>query len=175
MLVAFAVGFFGKKLLAVESGDVDAVALYGDDSKKERAVYYIGSSGCVHCSNPALPEMVASIIDDLKDEPQGGVVVSSIGVAIDYNVEGGLSHLGDVYNFDQVSSGGNWFNHSGLPLMWNGSSQNAGTPQIVILERSINQDNVGVNYGESVELARAMGLEEIREMSGPNGIAGKLR
>jgi hypothetical protein len=87
------------------------------------------------------------------------------GVSLEPSVDGGLQHLVRFGFFDEVSVGGNWTNSAVVRYLGGsiGTSRTSSIPQVVLLEREIQQDASALLVGPERELARYIGTREIGE------------
>ncbi|MBL8997798.1 MAG: hypothetical protein JNL44_10830 [Gemmatimonadetes bacterium] len=93
-----------------------------------------------------------------------GVGFASLGVAREMSVPAGIKHLEKFSGFDEVDIGQRELNQSSLRFIARDHPGIAATPQLLVVERTIQAVGVGVDapgITESV-LVRKVGLLEIR-------------
>ncbi|MBL8978840.1 MAG: hypothetical protein JNM53_10525 [Gemmatimonadetes bacterium] len=133
-------------------------------------VVYIGSSRCPWCRDPKVPGLLREIHANMIAVAESlGVGYRMVGLAVDQQPERGLGHLGQVGPmFSEVSSGGEWQGLAVSPLLWGALAGEAGTPQVIVLRRTVRRmvpDSGPVRIeiaGEAV-LRRLVGLNAIEQ------------
>lgn len=128
---------------------------------------YFGSSGCAGANRPDLPEAVEVLklrLEGVAEREHVSFV--SIGVALDWNSEKGLQHLGKFGRFDEVSAGHGWANTLGLEYMWSEPSVTVATPQVLVYRRflAVSQDSTAPPRYDQTDLefvAAAAGADRI--------------
>jgi hypothetical protein len=108
-----------------------------------------------------------SIIASVRDSAEHrGVILKTIGIALDRDAKDGTKHLLKMSDFDEISSGGDWLNFAAAPLFFGAHAGPMMTPQIVIMRvasPSNQRDSVHAKSGNDERvLARLAGLREIR-------------
>jgi hypothetical protein len=85
------------------------------------------------------------------------------GVSLEGSVDAGLRHLATLSQFDEVSVGGNWTNSSVVRYLGAdlGNTRTTAIPQLILLEREVQQDVSTLHVAPERELARYIGLDEI--------------
>jgi hypothetical protein len=85
------------------------------------------------------------------------------GVSLEPSVSEGLSHLATLGSFDEVSVGGNWTNSTVVRYLGGTIGKTHGTmiPQLVLLEREVQEGDSTIEIGPEHEIARYIGRDEI--------------
>lgn len=137
-------------------------------SGPEIVLMYFGTRSCSYSAAEATVESVRTAKSLVEARAKAiGLGFVSHGVASDWDVRGGMSHLERSGPWDEVSLGRSWANSVVLEYLFEDASQLAGTPKIVILRRTLDigfgPDSVVTRYGFRDEqvLLRVNGAEEI--------------
>ena len=86
------------------------------------------------------------------------------GVSLDPEVATGMRDLAMVGAFDEVSLGGNWTNSAVVHYLggdFGRAYPKAGVPQVIVLEREIDNQITTLHVGPEHELARYSGTKDI--------------
>lgn len=162
-LVAVLSFSLGRKLSpTVESPEAPPPA--GVAVGRHLLVVYVGASTCGPSNDPALPSLWKEAVDSIRSvATRRGVSVRTIGIAREYSVAAGLSHLEKLGELDEVNVGQRELalgslryialDHSGVPA----------TPQIVLLERELPALGNTVDPSALKErlLVRRVGLRDV--------------
>jgi hypothetical protein len=129
----------------------------------ELVVVVVTSTGCSASHDPAFREAVGRIRPLLEaaysHRPE--VVVRMVGLALDWNVRGGVEHLMGLTDFDEVVSGGNRLNTATEKYLWGHHALGGGTPQLLVLNREIRWSPEGLDIGKEETLLLRRGPAEI--------------
>lgn len=131
---------------------------------EEIALVYVGSSTCAWSNAEELPAMVQGLKQALLARArQAGRGFSSIGIAQDALVSNGVEHLSRFGKFDEIVAGRGWANSGIQKYVYGDLPGPAGTPQVLVVERSLSYETGHVVVGGERVLARMVGLTEIAE------------
>jgi hypothetical protein len=85
------------------------------------------------------------------------------GVSLDPSVDGGIRHLALLGPFDEIAVGGNWTNSAVIRYLGGdiGATRSTAIPQLVLLERDVNQAGERLQVSPEREIARFVGTKEI--------------
>jgi len=85
------------------------------------------------------------------------------GVSLDPSVDDGIRHLALLGPFDEIAVGGNWTNSAVIRYLGGdiGATRSTGIPQLVLLERDVNQAGERLQVSPEREIARFIGTREI--------------
>lgn len=138
------------------------------EAGSELAFIYIGSSGC----DPSNWEPLYGMVEELKllarDRAfDNGRSFTAMGIARDWEVEDGIAHLRKFGRFDEIMTGRNWLNAGLLKYVWEDIPGRAATPQIVVVDRRIVDQQMpdaadGLIRDERLVI-RKVGTEEIQK------------
>ncbi len=108
----------------------------------ELVMVYLGAASCGWSNAEGMPELIEKIKLALHAEATArGWAFESVGIALDWNVEAGLSHLRKFGGFDEVSAGRNWDNS--LAVRYLGAVEELpATPQIIAIHRVVTAANM---------------------------------
>lgn len=77
----------------------------------ELALIYTGSSKCAFSTNPELPQMIETAKESVKKAAmEAGRSFTVTGIAKDWDVRAGVTHLETFGAFDEIRSGRSWMN-----------------------------------------------------------------
>ena len=151
------------RLPAVEAGLYQPSGRLPDG--EELTLVYIGSSSCVWSNADELPGMIESLKHDLEAQAAArGIDFAAIGVAVDQVAADGLEHLDGFGAFDEVVAGRSWANTGVATYVYGDIPGKAATPQVIVLERTLDRDDAGMRYVTDRVLTRASGLLEIEDL-----------
>ena len=143
----------------------------GDSIRPEQSeqlvMIYFGASSCGWCTLPethALIEVVWSSLRETARERSLDLV--TLGVAMDDNVEAGLSHLRSMGNFDQVSSGYGWANVASVDAFAGALPRVVATPTVAVVRRRLNFTEQSVRSTDVRLVAFREGLTDISRWAG---------
>lgn len=86
------------------------------------------------------------------------------GVSLDPEIGAGVRDLALVGAFDEISVGGNWTNSAVVHYLGGDMGrmyQQASVPQVIVLEREVDNQITALHVGPEHELARYIGTTEI--------------
>jgi hypothetical protein len=86
------------------------------------------------------------------------------GISLDPQVDAGVRDLARVGPFDEISVGGNWTNSAVVRYLggdFGPGYPKAGVPQVIVLEREIDQQITSLHVSAEHELARYIGTRDI--------------
>lgn len=131
---------------------------------EEIALVYVGSSTCAWSNAEALPGIVQdlklNVLARARDEGKG---FAAIGVAQDAVAANGVDHLSKFGEFDEIVAGRGWANIGVQKYVYGNMPGPGGTPQILVVARTLSHDTGHVVVGGERVLARMVGLNEITE------------
>jgi len=94
---------------------------------------YIGSSGCGYCNNPNTEEMIKYIKKYfLYIAHSHNLKYLTTGISTDIISRNGIKFLNKTGYYDEIISGGSWFNLGTNNYIWKALPGKAETPQILI-------------------------------------------
>ncbi len=133
--------------------------------------------GSVHCPWSTRTETIravqTAIIDVSHEAAAARVGFRAVGIAIDESPATGLAYLRSVGHFDEIATGGGWLNASAFPIVWGDAKGVGATPEVVVIERLI-QDTSATPEGPRLVvrdrkvLMRAIGLPQLLDWVGRN-------
>lgn len=91
---------------------------------------------------------------------RSGRLFSTVGVSDHWNVAAGLEMLSALGPFDEMTVGRNWFN-TGIEAYITRLNGAAAVPQVIVLQRNVLLDSLGVHYGSWSELYRGVGAADV--------------
>jgi hypothetical protein len=122
-----------------------------------------GQSDCAPCREPALKAALHDMKPLLLEQANRSARdFSTLGVALDWDLEAGLSLLEPLTELDEVAVGANWMNAAAIRWIWQDSTSRAGIPQIVLVERTVAVGGTGIAVGPDRLLKRVIGADAIR-------------
>ena len=86
------------------------------------------------------------------------------GVSVDPQVDAGVRDLARVGAFDEISVGGNWTNSAVVRYLggdFGHAYPRTGVPQVIVLERDIDDQITALHVGPEREVARYIGADKI--------------
>lgn len=130
--------------------------------RRELVLVLIGSSFCAGMRDTAFRPAFLAVRDTLaKRARQAGEIFVSVGVSIDWDPGMGVNLLKSYGPFDELAVGANWENIGAIDYVWNDKGV-AAVPQVVVLERSMNNDGRVISYGPDRLRLRLIGLPDLR-------------
>ena len=124
---------------------------------------YIGSVGTDSLTgmNRTLETMTTEVRKQTASTNRGFLTRA---VSIEPSVEDGIRHLSRLGQFDEMSVGGNWTNSAVVRYLGvnNGKVSDSPIPQLIVLERDIQMGGGTLQVGPERELARFIGLDQIK-------------
>ena len=161
-----------RRVTTLSIGGIMAVAVFSVSATKspsaatprvtrEVIAVYLGTVGTDAQSGmtTAVREMKMALA---KQAAASGRQFVSRGVSLDPTVEGGLQHLALLGQFDEISVGDNWTNSVVVRYLGpNFGDSRAAIPQVVLLEREVQQENSTLIVGPERELGRYIGVDKI--------------
>ena len=138
-------------------------------AEKENVVMvYIGSSTCNYSNDKRLPSIVENIKSKvLKLALSENKGFTTIGIAIDWNIQDGFNHLNKIGNFNEILVGNNWFNHGSSKYFFNDSLSIPGTPQILLIKRSYShhdksgENSISYKISSDSLISKFVGIEDL--------------
>jgi hypothetical protein len=131
----------------------------------ELVVVVISSSGCIASRDPEFQKAVRRLPmllnDKFTDNPE--MVIRLVGVALDWDVNKGIEHITKMAEFDEVIAGGNRLNVATEKFLWGEPRLGGGTPQLIVLQRSVHWGESGVVVGDERVLHHLAGPQNIAE------------
>jgi hypothetical protein len=122
----------------------------------EIVVVVVTSSACAASRRPELAESVR-LVPHLLDQQfalQSDVVIRMVGVALDWSIRSGYDHLLTMGAFDEIIIGGNRVNVAAEKYLWGSYGLGGGTPQLLILCRTVDMRQPSITVeGEQLLLA----------------------
>lgn len=129
---------------------------------EEIVLVYLGSSSCHWSNAPELPATVRALKLDIQRRVRAdGLSFATLGVARDGSVATGLKHLRKFGAFDEVTAGHGWFNDGVRRYVYEDLPGPAGTPQIIVVRRTLETEGDQRLVANERVLARKVGLSEI--------------
>lgn len=128
---------------------------------------YFGKAGCTWSNRPEIPQMIQRAEARLRTVAgERGLTLVTIGVAADASSARGLSHLSEIgIEFNEVAAGNGWANTLSLQYLWERYGAPVSTPQVMVLERTLNvvRRSPALIYSVDGErlLTRAVGFYEL--------------
>ena len=133
----------------------------------ELVFVYIGSSSCRWSNVAGLPDHIKLLKREVFRQAQvSDVAFASIGVARDGIAADGIEYLRRFGYFDEVMSGRGWANSGLQQYMFGDMPGPAMTPQVVVVQRTLNYRAGLVVVEHDSVLVRRAGIREIEEWDG---------
>lgn len=124
---------------------------------------YIGSTDCIPCRSPELKAALQVMKPTLRHVADSlGRDFSAVGVALDWQVDSGVAFLQPVAEFDEIVVGNNWTNLAAQRFIWEDPSGAPAMPQLLVVERTVAQTGMRMEFGPPRVLKRLLGAEQIR-------------
>jgi len=99
---------------------------------------YIGSSGCGYC-NDSLHKEIANLSNRLKEYSIiSGKKFYTTGISTDVNTNQGIDFLIKAGNFDEIITGGGWYNMGANYYIWDKFQLEGYVPQILIIDLQLD-------------------------------------
>lgn len=172
-VAAFAVGRFTMERVQRIAVATDATRSNALPTPGTQLLFiYIGSSRCAPSNAPEIVGQVDSLKRLVRMHAQHrGVGFASLGVAREISVQAGMKHLAKFTSFDEVDIGQRELNQSSLRFIARDHPGIAATPQLVVVQRTVQAVGVGVDAAGITEtvLVRKVGLLEIRRWMDQEG------
>jgi len=149
----------GGTLVAVVSGSTRPAATRV--TQHEFIVVYVGVQGVDHVMK-GLADTVRLAAARRLVGPGQQLVLR--GVSLDPEVDTGMRDLAMVGAFNEVSLGGNWTNSSVVHYLggdFGRAYPTASVPQVIVLEREVDNRITTLHVGPEHEIARYIGAKEI--------------
>jgi len=129
---------------------------------REIVVVLIGMSNCGAAQRPEFPPAFERAVKRLREGADSrGERLSTIGVALDWDVADGLDFLTRVGRFDEVAAGLNWQNSLALRYIFRDFPGQPAVPQVVVLERTIEIQQTSLDARDERLLDRIVGVQPI--------------
>lgn len=130
-------------------------------SGEERVVVFVASSSCGASRYPQLPAAFAKIRNAMEQgAAHDGVRLSFVGVAPEWDAMTGISFLKGFGHFDEFVAGRNWLN-SGVSYYMASDTSFMAMPQIIVLQRHVQADTLGIRFSDQRILTRVIGARTI--------------
>lgn len=131
-------------------------------TNREIVFVYMGASFCGASRREGFGDVIekSKLLVSQQARNQGRTF-RAVGVALDWEVEEGLRFLKKFGAFDEVSLGGNWGNDSAIKYIWRDHPGRAAVPQVIVLEREIEEAPRTTEITREVVLRRINGITEI--------------
>jgi len=149
----------GAGLVAVVSGSTKPAATRV--TAHEFIVVYVGVEGVDHVMK-GLADTVRLAASRRLVGPGQQLVLR--GVSLDPEVGTGMRDLAMVGAFDEVSLGGNWTNSAVVHYLggdFGKAYPTTGVPQVIVLERDVDNQITTLHVGPEHEIARYVGTKDI--------------
>ncbi|HEV8448284.1 MAG TPA: hypothetical protein VGQ44_15745 [Gemmatimonadaceae bacterium] len=149
----------GTMLVAVVSGSTKPAATRV--MSHEFIVVYVGVEGVDHAMK-GLADTVRLAAARRLVGPGQQLVLR--GVSLDPDVATGMRDLALVGSFNEVSLGGNWTNSSVVHYLggdFGRAYERASVPQVIVLERDVDNQITALYVGPEHEIARYIGTKDI--------------
>ena len=132
---------------------------------EEVAFVFVGSSNCGWSNVRELPNMVKGLKLELRKRAENlGMSFAAVGIARDIIATNGIRHLEKFGDFDEVMSGRGWANIGVLKYVYGDQlSGPAATPQVLVVERSLDDTAGHIALTAERVVARKTGLDEITQ------------
>ncbi len=142
-----------------------ATVVYPDtNTANERLLIYIGSASCGPSNDKDMPAMVATVRDRVRESAvRDGRRFVTVGIAKDGDVSAGLEHLAKIGPFDEIMSGRSWANIGVMKYVFSDLRGPAATPQVLVVDRSLNNQGVFIEVQQEAVRLRRVGLQELRD------------
>lgn len=167
--LAFAVGYWTLVPLPrvdvtwrVKSDALNAIPMAGQTGGREILFVFIGASTCAPSNARSLRASLDKIrLELFRRAGAGGANFATYGIAKDLDIDSGLEHLRQFGRFDEIAVGRGWFNQGLLRYVFDDLPGEAGTPQILVLDRVAVRDADSRTIESERVLVRKVGLQEI--------------
>ncbi|HEX2092938.1 MAG TPA: hypothetical protein VHG28_11070 [Longimicrobiaceae bacterium] len=128
----------------------------------EIVLVFLGASFCGASQRKGFDEVVEQGKILLSNQAKkDGRTFRTIGVALDWDTDKGIEFLEEFGRFDEIAAGGNWGSDPAIKYIWRDLPGRSAVPQIVILERQIEETPRATEVTREVVLRRLHGIEEI--------------
>ena len=171
---AIAVGVFALAFLSTASGRLrlpksnSYQPSYTSKTGTQLVLIYVGSSHCAWANDPRLPQLIKQAEITLQSLARSrGWEFKAVGVAVDWKIDDGLSHLRKLGAFDEISAGDNWGNS--LAAHYSGTEPGS-TPEILLVARDVIAPNAASgelshSIADERVLAREIGVGQLQRWS----------
>jgi hypothetical protein len=131
---------------------------------RELVLVFLGSTGCSASRATGFDTTWTKIQTLIRQGTQSSKWnrISTVGVAIDWLPSEGLDYLRSIGRFDEVIAGRNWLG-SGVDRYVRGTGAVPATPQILVLERTVQVGDGAYLFTDEKVLLTKAGLREINE------------
>lgn len=137
----------------------------------ELVLIFISSSTCTGNREERLGDVVMQMKRQLGDRAEReGKTFYAVGAAVEWSVEQGIDYLlrgiAPGYSdknfgmWDEVWVGRDWLNNAGIQYMWRGDGLSV-IPQLVVVERTVEMGERGIQVGHDKIVARVVGSQQI--------------
>lgn len=141
--------------------------------KGELILIYVGSSQCKFSNLDSVSNYVSNVIARIESQARArDLAFRSVGIAVDTDLNEGINHLGNTGDFDQISVGAGWDNHSLRQYVTDLAGGPLATPQMILVERpAIENETRDVNlYEEKKEEEGIKGSSVVYQAVGVSAI-----
>lgn len=122
-----------EKYTLNESNYTTDVTTSGLDTLHFLRFVYIGSSGCGYCNNKETEHMVKTLKTYFRNfAHRHNYKFWSTGISVDVSSIKGINFLQKTGYFDEIISGGNWYNLGADQYVWNRFQGRGLTPQLLL-------------------------------------------
>lgn len=150
---------------------------YASETGPEILFIYIGSSECGWSTVEYLPSMIKDLKEEVKDYADArNYEFSAIGIAAEWSVDEGISHLSRFGGFDEIIAGRNWDNTGVAKYVWQDITGPASTPQILVVRRQLISSSDST-FHTSINprlITRKVGILDIRNWYLDDGALPKM-
>ena len=155
----------GRRLLrSIRAGDGQSLKIPASraETGTELIAFFITSSTCAASKGPELPVALEKIYVRLAElAKQEGKRFVKVGVAVDEIPADGLRYLATFGSFDELMSGGGWLGSGSVALLIRDLPAPISTPQLLVVERSIQVQGNTIQVSADRIVARRIGADEI--------------
>jgi hypothetical protein len=104
---------------------------------RQRIAVLISSTWCIGGRDPRFVPALRAALRLLSEQARrDSSSFSTIGVALDWELDSAVTYLRKLADFDQWIVGQNWGNDAVVRLVWRDSTGIPSVPQLIVLERS---------------------------------------
>jgi len=131
---------------------------------RELVLVYIGAAACAWSNEERLPGLVERAKLAVRERAAAADMgFTAVGIAKDPAAADGLAHLQRFGAFDEVMAGRSWMNRGAQHYLIEGHPGPAVTPQIVVVERTVERGAAGSRIVAEQVLLRRIGTPLIEQ------------